>query len=137
MMKPVVVMLMALVLAVPSFGKTHKTTYPVPCSELWGAVKDTLGNQENYNVLSTDDALMSASYNVKHAAHVTVTGAVLQKTNHVNLVSKDSTCEMQVVSNYSGFEHDDAGDFKTRVEASVTKLKTAKPSEPAKPAKAQ
>jgi hypothetical protein len=134
MMKSVVVALMSLVLAVPSFGKTHKTTYPVPCSELWNAVKDTLGNQENYNVLSTDDALMSASYNVKHAAHVTVTGAVLQKTNHVNLVSKGATCEMQVVSNYSGFEHDDAGDFKTRVEASSAKMKAAKPSEPAKPA---
>jgi hypothetical protein len=77
---------------------------------------------------------MTASYNVKHAAHVTVTGAVLQRTNHVTLVSKGTGCEMQVVSNYSGFEHDDAGDFKKRVAESLAKAKEAKPSEPAKPA---
>jgi hypothetical protein len=43
---------------------------------------------------------------------------------------------MQVKSNYSGFEHSDAGDFKKRVEDSLAKLKAAKPSEPAKPADA-
>jgi hypothetical protein len=40
---------------------------------------------------------------------------------------------MQVVSNYSGFEHDDKGDFRKRVDESLAKLKAAKPAEPAKP----
>jgi hypothetical protein len=35
----VVVALIALALALPSFGKTSKNTYPAICSELWGAVK--------------------------------------------------------------------------------------------------
>jgi hypothetical protein len=136
MMRSVVVALMWLAVALPAFGKTYKSTYPDPCSEVWGAVKDTLGNAENYSVTESDDAKMTASYNVKHAAHVTITGAALQRTNHITLVSKGTVCEMQVVSNYSGFEHDDKGDFKKRVDESLAKLKGAKPSEPAKPPEA-
>jgi hypothetical protein len=129
----VVVALMSLALALPAFGKTSKNTYPAPCSELWGAVKDTLSIAENYNVEESNDTLMTATYKVKHAAHVTVSGAVLQRANHVALVSKGTECEMQVKSNYSGFEHDDSGDFRKRVEESFAKLKGSKPAEPAQP----
>jgi len=129
-----VVTLVSLALALPAFGKTSKSTYPVACSELWGAVKDVLSNAENYNVEESSDNLMSASYKVKHAAHVTVSGAVLQRANHVTLVSKGTECELQVKSNYSGFEHNDSGDFRKRVEESFAKLKEAKPAEPAQPA---
>ncbi|MGA2203671.1 MAG: hypothetical protein ABSG40_17090 [Terriglobales bacterium] len=132
-MRLMFVTLISLALALPAFGKTSKNTYPAPCSELWGAVKDVLGNAENYNVEESNDALMTAAYKVKHNVHVTVTGAVLQRTNHVALVSKGAECEMQVKSNYSGFEHDDSGDFRKRVEESFAKLKGAKPAEPAKP----
>ena len=128
-----VVALISLALAVPAFGKTSKTTYPAPCSELWGAVKDVLSVAENYNVEESNDTLMTATYKVKHAAHVTVSGAVLQRANRVALVSKGAECEMQVKSNYSGFEHDDSGDFRKRVEESFAKLKGSKPAEPAKP----
>jgi hypothetical protein len=34
---------------------------------------------------------------------------------------------MQNVSNYSGVEHDDRGDFKKRVDESLAKLKAEKP----------
>ena len=133
MMKVAVAALMLLALALPAFGKTSKNTYPAPCSELWGAVKDVLSNAENYNVEESNDTLMTASYKVKHAVHVTITGAALQRTNHVALVSKGTECEMQVKSNYSGFEHDDSGDFRKRVEESFAKLKGTTPSQPAKP----
>jgi hypothetical protein len=129
----VVVALMSLALALPTFGKTSKNTYPAQCSDLWGAVKDVLSNAENYNVEDSNDALMTATYKVKHAAHVTVSGAVLQRANHVALVSKGTECEMQVKSNYSGFEHDDSGDFRKRVEESFAKQKAATPSQPAQP----
>jgi len=130
----VVVALISLALALPAFGKTSKNTYPAPCSDLWGAVKNTLSDADNYNVEESNDTLMTASYKVKHAVHVTVTGAVLQRTNHVALVSKGTECEMQVKSNYSGFEHDDSGDFRKRVEESFAKLNAPKPAEPAPPA---
>jgi hypothetical protein len=129
------VALMSLALALPAFGKTYKTTYPVACSDLWAAVKDTLGNpQNNYEVKEIDDNAMHADYDVKHAAHVTITGAILQRTNKVTLVPQGATCELQVVSNFSGWEHSDRGDFKKRVEESLAKLKAAPPSQPAEPA---
>jgi hypothetical protein len=130
----VVVALISLVLALPMFGKTYKSTYPVPCSEVWGAVKDTLSNPENYVVKESDDTKMTAAYSVKHSVHVNVTGAVLQRTNHVTLVSKGKGCEMQVGSNFSGWEHDDKGDFKKRVDEFLAKPKASMPPEPAKPA---
>ena len=136
MMKLIVVALMSITFAVPAFGKTYKSTYPDPCSQVWGAVKDTLSNTENYSVVESDDAKMTASYDVKHSAHVNIAGAALQRTNHVTLVSQGTGCQMQVVSNYSGWEHNDKGDFKTRVDESLAKLKAGPPAEPAKPADA-
>jgi hypothetical protein len=130
----VVVALLSLALAVPAFSKTHKDSYPQPCSELWAAVKDTLSNPaNNYDVVSKDDTQMAASYNVKHAVHASITGALAQRTNQVTLISEGTGCEMQVVSSYSGLAHDDAGDFKKRVDESLAKLKAAPPSQPAKP----
>lgn len=136
MMKFVVASLISLSFVVPAFGKTYKSTYSDPCNEVWSAVKDTLSIPENYTVVKSDDSQMDASYNVKHSAHVTVTGALLQRTNQVTLISKGAGCEMHIVSNYSGFEHNDQGDFKKRVDDSLAKLKGAKPAEPAKPADA-
>jgi len=128
-----VLALLSLAFALPAFAMTYKSSYPDPCSEVWGAVKDVLSNPENYTVTENDDAKMHASYDVKHSAHVNISGAALQRTNHVTLVSKGSGCEMQVVSNYSGWEHNDKGDFKKRVDESLAKLKAAAPPQPAKP----
>jgi hypothetical protein len=55
------------------------------------------------------------------------------RKNHLTLISKRTTCEMDVVSNYSGWEHNDQGDFKQRVDESLAKLSTAKPAQPVKP----
>jgi len=132
MMRSVIVALISFIVAVPAFGKTYKSTYPDPCSEVWSAVKDTLSNPDNYNVTASDDAKMTADYDPKHAAHVNVSGALLQRKNHVTLVSQGTGCQMQVVSNYSGWEHNDQRDFKTRVDQSLAKLKGASPAEAAK-----
>jgi hypothetical protein len=134
-MKPTltVAVLMSFALALPAFGRTYKSAYPVSCSEVWAAVKDTLGDPEHYAVAESDDAVMTASYHVKHAAHVTVTGAILQRTNRVTLVPNGGACEMRVVSNFSGWEHSDREDFKKRVDESLVKLRAAPPSQPAKP----
>ena len=132
--------LVALILsafALPAFSGTHKETYPNACSDLWAAVKDTLGNPENYTIKIADESRMKASYDVKHSAHVTLTGALRQRTNTVSLSPSGAGCQMEVQSNYSGFEHNDAGDFSKRVKESLAKLKGAPASEPAKPADAK
>ena len=51
--------------SLPAFGMTYKNAYPVPCSEVWGAVKDTLGNPDNYEVKQSEDAKMHAEYKPK------------------------------------------------------------------------
>lgn len=130
-----ILILVSLAFVLPAFGWTYKFAYPNPCSEVWPAVKDTLGDEEHYGVLTNDEAKMTASYNVKHAAHTNVSGAILQRTNKVTLVPKGNGCEMQVVSNYSGWEHDDKSDFKKRVDESLAKLKVPPPPPPAKPDK--
>jgi hypothetical protein len=133
MIKTRLVIVAVVLLVLPAFGKTYKTTYPIACGELWGAVKDTLNNPDNhYDVKDSDDAKMTASYDVKHEAHVTITGAILQRMNKVTLVPQGLVCEMQVVSNFSGWEHNDRGDFKKRVDESLAKLKNTPTAEPAK-----
>lgn len=128
--KLVVAALMMFAVLPSASGKTYKYTYPTPCSQLWGAVKDTLGNAANYAEVKSDDAKMTAAYSPKHSVHFDVSGVLLQRTNHVTLVPKGTGCEMQVVSNYSGWGHEDQGDFKKRVDESLTK--TATPAEPPK-----
>ncbi len=133
----VFVALLSLALTLPAFGagdKTYKNTYPVPCSEVWGAVKVALGNPDNYKDVQSDDEKMTAIYNVKHSIHVSITGAVNQGKNSVALLPVGTTCEMSVVSMFSGFSHNDQGDFKKRVDEALAKPKAVKPSETAKPA---
>lgn len=121
--------LLLLAVAPSALGKTYKYTYPTPCSQLWSAVKDTLSDAANYAEVKSDDAKMTAAYNPKHSVHFDVSGVLLQRTNHVTLVPKGTGCEMQVISNYSGWGHEDQGDFKKRVDVSLTKATTTTPAE--------
>ena len=131
---------LALVFPLPTSAVTYKTEYPIACSALWPAVKDTLSNKTNYQIKKIDDSKMTASYKVNHAIHITITELFTQTVNKVTLVTQGTGCEMQDASNYSGIEHDDEGDFKTRVNASLVKFgqkaaaDAAKPSDAAQPA---
>ncbi len=120
--------------ALPVRGKAHKVTFTQACGDVWAAVKDTLGNTENYAIKVSDETRMVATYTVKHSAHVTITGTLRQRPNTVTLIPRGTGCGMEVQSNYSGFEHNDSGDFVKRVNESLAKAKDAPPAEGAKPA---
>jgi hypothetical protein len=129
-----------LLFVLPVFGASHETSYSNPCSELWPAIKAVINDANNYKVVSTDDPKWTAFYDVKHKVHLSVSGAVAQKTNQVTLVSQGTGCQMQVVSSFSGLSHDDQGDFVKRVNDALAKqpgsakpAEAAKPAEPAKP----
>jgi len=124
-----VVVLMLLIVAVPAFAKTHKDTYPVSCSVLWPAVKDALRNSGKYGILGIDSNEMTASF---------VIGGTLggKRINSVVLNSKGDSCEMQTQTAYSGLIHNDAGDFKSRVDESLAKMKTSAPAATTAAAKA-
>jgi len=125
MTKSVVVALMSLALAVPALGKTHKDMFNVPCSELWPAVKDTLRNSGKYGIIAIDNTELTASYNI---------GGSLggKRINSVVLNSQGpDSCEMETQTAFTGLAHNDAGDFKKRVDESLVKLKGSKSSAPA------
>ncbi len=126
--KMVVVAVMSLAFAQSALAKTYKYVYPVACGDVWGAVKDTLSNKVNYANVKVDESKMAAAYAPKHSVHFDVSGVLLQRTNHVTLVPKGTGCQMQVVSNYSGWGHEDQGDFKKRVDDAMTKGKAAPPA---------
>jgi hypothetical protein len=125
MLKIVLVALMSLILAAPAFGKTYRDVFPVPCSELWPAVKDTLKNSGKYGIIKIDNTEMSASYSIGAVgAWDLASGA-----NSVVLNSQGTSCEMQTQTSFARL----ARDFRKRVEASLAKLKASKPAEAAKP----
>jgi len=122
------VVLMLLIVAAPSFAKTHKDIYSVPCTTLWPAVKDTLRNSGKYGILGIENTEMTASFVIGG----TLTG---KRINSVVLNAKDNSCEMQVQTAFSGLANNDAGDFKKRVDSSLAKLQPQQPPPPAAPAK--
>jgi hypothetical protein len=113
--------LVVLMVAAPSFAKTHKENYTVPCTTLWPAVKDTLRNSGKYGIIGIDNTEMTASFNIGG----TLTG---KRINSLVLNSKPEGCEMQVQTAFSGLVNNDAGDFKKRVDESLEKLKAAPPA---------
>lgn len=128
-----VVILLFVLFTFPAFSATHESNYPTSCSELWPAVKAVVSNPDNYKLLNSDDAKWTASYDVKHKVHLSISGAAAQRTNHVTLVTQGTGCQMQVDSSFSGATHDDQGDFKKRVDEQLAKQTPAKPVEGAKP----
>jgi hypothetical protein len=102
---------MLLIVAGPSFAKTHKENYSVACSVLWPAVKDALRNSGKYGILGIDNTEMTASF---------VIGGSLggKRINSVVLNGKGDTCELQVQTAFGGLAHNDEGDFKKRVDES-------------------
>lgn len=99
---------------------------------MWGAVKMVLADEKNYVVKGGEEAQMKADYQPKHEVHFDVSGVLLQRMNQVTLVTKGTDCEMQVVSNYSGWGHDDQSDFKKRVDDALLQPKGPAAKEPLK-----
>lgn len=122
-MKKFAVAVLMLTVAAPAFAKTHKDDYPVPCAKLWVAVKDTLRNSGKYGIIGTDNTEMTASFSIG-------LGSIGQKRiNSVLLNAKgDGACEMVVQSGFSGLTNDDAGDFKRRVDKSLSAQPQAAPA---------
>jgi hypothetical protein len=117
-MKRCLIAFLLLPFVAPAFAKTHKDMFNVPCTTLWPAVKDTLRNSGKYGIISIANDELTASYNIGGS----LTG---KRINTVLLNTQGDSCEMQIQTAYSGIVNDDAGDFKKRVSASLTKLKGA------------
>ena len=109
---------------VPALGETYKTPFAVGCDAIWPSVKATLADKDHYAKVVINEAGMKADFQPKHQVHVDISGTLLQRMNHVTLVPREGGCEMEVVSNYSGWGHNDEGDFRKRVQDNLSKGKT-------------
>jgi len=105
--------LFVFVVVFPAYGKTRTDSFNVPCSNLWRAVRNTLANSGNYQITGINDSTMMASYLVGNE----LSG---QQINYVGLSVNGNTCAMQVQAAFRGLVHDDAGDFKKRVQQSLS-----------------
>jgi len=114
-MKRLAAFLMLLISSTSLFGGTKKDVYPMPCGNVWHAVKDTVLNSGEYVTVFLDNSEMIASFaqGVGNSFHID--SAVLN--------AKGDSCEMQVQTNSVAF-HDDAGNFKKRVDSSLAPLKS-------------
>ncbi len=99
---------------IPAFAGTPKA--PLPCSELWPAVKATLGNGKNYIVEAMDSEEMKANFVVK--------GALYPQMNLVQLKDKKKGCDLELRIGFTGA--DDEAAFRSRVRRAFKKMTAAK-----------
>jgi hypothetical protein len=109
---------LVLVFAVPALAKP-RDVYPVPCNDLWTALKDTLGNQRNYGVFWEDDAGQKASF--------VVVGALAHYTQIVELRTRGGGCVANATILELGPDNRDWRQFQHRLARSLAKLQAAKP----------
>ncbi len=108
--------ILLLVLISPAFARTHKERKPLTCAELWVAVDETLGNANNYRVVSMNRESMNASF--------IVVGALFSQTELVELKPRSQGCELRVRIGFTG--NDDEGAFRARVRRALKRLEEAK-----------
>jgi hypothetical protein len=123
MARSIVFLLALLSFSLPALGKGRNDIYPVPCNDLWNAVKETLGNTGNYNLVTSDDSAMAASYMIQNAPR--------QRVNSIRLNPAENGCELKIDSPDTGYG-DDRGVFLKRLNKSLAKTQAAKHAEPAK-----
>jgi hypothetical protein len=82
-------------------------------------VKDTLGNQGNYSVISINDLVLRASF--------TVVGNLTSYKDTVVLTAKESGCAMNATILDVGSDDPDWRQFHHRLAKSLVKLQAVKP----------
>jgi hypothetical protein len=118
MLKLLISLFLMVVFAAPVLAKPTDV-YPVSCDNLWAAVKDTLGNQNNYGIISMDDEDLRASF--------VVVGALTHYTDKVALTATDGGCALDAKILDVGPENVDWRQFHHRLDKSLAKLHAAKP----------
>ena len=122
MPKFLVPLLFVLVFTAPALAKSADV-YPVPCKDLWEAVKDVLGNEHNYGIISEDDETQRAMF--------VVVGALVHYTQKVILRTKDSGCIADATVLEVGPDNSDWRQFQHRLAQSLAKLQAARAKPPA------
>jgi len=107
--------------AVPALARP-RGIYPVPCNDLWAAVKDTLENTTNYAIMSMNEGTQKASF--------FVIGDLVTYTDRIALTAREGGCAMKENFVQLGPDNEDWRQFHHRVARSLAKLQAAKPKPP-------
>jgi len=118
MCKFLITLFLALASAAPALAKPVDI-YPVTCSDLWSALKDTLGDERNYGVISEDD--------VAQRAWFLVVGARGHYTQVVALKTRNGGCRANAIVLELGPDNGDWRQFQHRLRRSVAKLQGRSP----------
>jgi hypothetical protein len=111
-------LVLLLALSVPAYAKHKQKKPPIPCSDLWTAVSETLGNTDNYRIVAIDNEHKKANF--------TVVGALFPKMGLVWLKPGKSGCELRLKIGFTGADEDFA--LRTRVNRVLKKLEADKAS---------
>lgn len=118
MLKFLITSFFMLVVAAPALAKP-RDIYPVPCIDLWAAVKDSLGNPRDYGILSMNDVEQKVSF--------IVIGNLTRYTDKIELTANPGGCAMKATFLQVGADDSDWRQFHHRLVRSLAKLQAAKP----------
>ena len=104
----------------------QRDSYPIPCSALRPAVKETVRNTGFYAIVLLDNNEMTASFAMGAGKDLRIDSVILNATG--------DTCVMQVQPLYQVPFSNDGTDFKKRVDGASDRLK-AQPAKPETPNK--
>ena len=107
------VFILLFILTTPAFAKRT----PPPCSDLWSALTDTLGNKHNYEILASDSDHLKASF--------VVVGSLFPGTHAAFVKRRLNGCVLEVHMNFTG--NDDEYALRGRVERALAQRRKAKP----------
>ncbi|MGB8261030.1 MAG: hypothetical protein WCE75_11795 [Terracidiphilus sp.] len=96
--------------------------YPMPCSVVWSAVMDTLGNGNDYRIVSVSDEAERAAF--------TVVGSLRPYTDTVALTSVEGGCAMRLVVLQVGSDNSDERGFRKRFGKALAKRQAEQPAKP-------
>lgn len=119
MIRKFLVVLLVLLPAVPALAKSDPDYYPMSCDVLWTAVKSTLNNPADYNVIMSDDLNFRVSF--------VVVGNLTVYKDVVILRSKDKGCSIKVNITQVGSDNSNERSFRGRLKRAVARMQSPQP----------
>jgi hypothetical protein len=122
MIRKLLVVLLVLLPSIPALAKSDRDYYPISCDVLWTAVKSTLNNPADYNVLVSDD--------LSHRAAFVVVGDLTVFKDVVILKSRDMGCSIKLAITQIGSDNSNERSFRGRLKRTLARMQRPQPTLP-------
>lgn len=122
MIRKFLVVLLVLLPTIPALAKSDPDYYPISCDVLWTAVKSTLNNPADYNVIVSDD--------LSHRAAFVVVGDLTVFKDVVILKSRDLGCSIKLAITQIGSDNSNERSFRGRLKRTLARTQRPQPTLP-------